>query len=283
MPSEPAVSNGTKDEIELVGLTSENLNGSGILERAEVEAYASNGDGKYLGAGPPQPRYGQLLPTKHEQITAETSDTYLAKLRLAKIGLANFGSRFTLLIFLGVSGFVFQTFNLLATMSAFENVVDRSVELPMTLLGVLNKKERQARAVELLTTVHLLLPELPPVLLLFLTPTLPFALLLLLPLLFLFLLLSSTPAPSTPFADAASFQGWSVGSNGSSAVRVVRRRATEGCHRESELAGGRSFPSDPFPPQALANKPELLLLDEPTGDLDTRNTVLESCQLLSYG
>ena len=47
-----------------------------------------------------------------QQVDASSTDSYLASLRLRKIG------------------FVFQTFNLLATMSAFENV-----ELPMTILG----------------------------------------------------------------------------------------------------------------------------------------------------
>ena len=46
---------------------------------------------------------------------------------------------------------MFQTFNLLATMSAFENV-----ELPMTILGKLSARERKKRATELLTrTSHL--------------------------------------------------------------------------------------------------------------------------------
>ncbi|EKX45412.1 hypothetical protein GUITHDRAFT_163277 [Guillardia theta CCMP2712] len=247
MPSEPANSNGVKDEIELVGLGPENSNGSAMLERADVEGYACNGDGTYLGAGEKvldecavelehirktynlEGRDEQVVALKeinicHEseiypimkgeflilrgpsgggkttllnmigcidnptsgvlrlfgdKITAETSDSYLAKLRLAKIG------------------FVFQTFNLLATMSAFENV-----ELPMTLLGVLNKKQRQKRAVELLTTVGL----------------------------------------------------WD---------RMD--------HLPSELSGGEQ--QRVAIARALANKPELLLLDEPTGDLDTRNTI----------
>ena len=47
-------------------------------------------------------------------ISKESKDSYLSKLRLEKIG------------------FVFQTFNLLATMTAYENV-----ELPMRILGKL--------------------------------------------------------------------------------------------------------------------------------------------------
>jgi len=73
-------------------------------------------------------------PTKGEvvlfgtKIDSTSSDSFLANLRLSKIG------------------FVFQTFNLLATMSAFENV-----ELPMTILGKLKKDEYKKRAKELLT------------------------------------------------------------------------------------------------------------------------------------
>jgi len=65
-------------------------------------------------------------------IDAKSKDSYLATLRLSKIG------------------FVFQTFNLLATMSAYENV-----ELPMTILGKLNAKERKKRTRDLLALVGL--------------------------------------------------------------------------------------------------------------------------------
>jgi putative ABC transport system ATP-binding protein len=66
------------------------------------------------------------------RIDQNSTDTFLSSLRLRHIG------------------FVFQTFNLLATMSALENV-----ELPMILLGRHDDKERKKRAVALLKRVGL--------------------------------------------------------------------------------------------------------------------------------
>ena len=66
------------------------------------------------------------------KIDSFSKDEFLAQLRLEKIG------------------FVFQTFNLIATMSAFENV-----ELPMTILNKKSPKERRERAKELLALVGL--------------------------------------------------------------------------------------------------------------------------------
>jgi putative ABC transport system ATP-binding protein len=117
--------------------------------------------------------FGELLDF------AKTSDSKLADLRLRKIG------------------FVFQTFNLLATLSAYENV-----ELPMSILGKLSAKERDARVKKLLRAVGL------------------------------------------------------------------EDRMT---HLPSELSGGEQ--QRVTIARALVNEPEILLLDEPTGDLDTRNTV----------
>ena len=57
-------------------------------------------------------------------INEKSDDNRLSKLRLEKIG------------------FVFQTFNLLATMTAYENV-----SLPMKILGKLNAKQIKSRVI----------------------------------------------------------------------------------------------------------------------------------------
>mmetsp|Transcript_27111 Transcript_27111/g.42908 ORF Transcript_27111/g.42908 Transcript_27111/m.42908 type:complete len:320 (+) Transcript_27111:83-1042(+) len=120
-------------------------------------------------------------------VTTDSSDRYLANLRLRKIG------------------FVFQTFNLISTMSAFENV-----ELPMIIHGTLSKQQCKQRAIQLLELVGL--------------------------------------------GDRLE-------------------------HLPSELSGGEQ--QRVTIARALANKPEILLLDEPTGDLDTRNTIEVMDLLLS--
>lgn len=114
-----------------------------------------------------------------EVIDQNSTDSNLSQIRLSKIG------------------FVFQTFNLLASASALENV-----ELPMTMLGRLSSSETSARAEELLRMVGL--------------------------------------------GDRLN-------------------------HLPCELSGGEQ--QRVTIARALSNAPELVLLDEPTGDLDTKNTV----------
>lgn len=121
---------------------------------------------------------GELFIMNHK-IDKDSTDEFLSGLRLKHIG------------------FVFQTFNLLATMSALENV-----ELPMILLDKLSEKERRTRAISLLKRVGL--------------------------------------------GDRLD-------------------------HLPSELSGGEQ--QRVAIARALANEPEILLLDEPTGDLDSRSTV----------
>lgn len=75
---------------------------------------------------------GGELYIMNNKIDKDSTDEFLSDLRLRHIG------------------FVFQTFNLLATMSALENV-----ELPMILLGKYNDKDRRQRAINLLKRVGL--------------------------------------------------------------------------------------------------------------------------------
>jgi len=127
------------------------------------------------------------LTIMNNKITKECTDEFLSKLRLKNIG------------------FVFQSFNLISTMTAFENVC-----LPMTIDNKLSDKEKKNRAKNLLRRVGL--------------------------------------------EDRMD-------------------------HLPSELSGGEQ--QRVAIARALSNQPDILLLDEPTGDLDSTSTIEVMNLLLS--
>jgi putative ABC transport system ATP-binding protein len=125
-----------------------------------------------------QPTKGDLYICG-ERVSERSTDQQLADIRLHKIG------------------FVFQTFNLISSMTAMENV-----ELPMVLAGKRSAADIKQRAMSLLDKVHM-----------------------------------SNRAKHTP----------------------------------SQLSGGEQ--QRVTIARAIANNPDILLLDEPTGDLDTANSI----------
>jgi len=154
-----------------------------IKEKEFVCIFGTSGGGKTtllnIMGTIDKPTKGEVILCGHK-IKSSTEDKILAGLRLSYIG------------------FVFQTFNLIGSLTALENV-----ELPMILKGELSKGDIKKRATELLEKVGL-------------------------------------------------------------GARMN--------HFPNQLSGGEQ--QRVTIARSLANKPKIMLLDEPTGDLDTKNTDL---------
>ena len=154
-----------------------------IKEKEFVCIFGTSGGGKTtllnIMGTIDKPTKGEVVLCGHK-IKSSTEDKILAGLRLSYIG------------------FVFQTFNLIGSLTALE-----TVELPLILKGELSKGEIKKRATELLEKVGL-------------------------------------------------------------GARLN--------HFPNQLSGGEQ--QRVTIARSLANKPKIMLLDEPTGDLDTKNTDL---------